>query len=206
MVREPATISSHVVYGLNDESFMKGSVALTATANQIADALHVKVLVRNVTAGHHIPTGSPMRNMLLLIEATNADGKRLEQIKGEVIPDWGGQGPEAENNYAGLPGRGFAKILAGLVEYPADRTLGQKFAQVYPAPYWRPTSIISDTRIPADGTDNSEYLFQLPQDPGAAVTIRTRLIYRRTFKTWGELDRIKGKDLELASSVLTVTL
>ncbi len=206
MVRDPATISSHVVYGLNDEPFMKGSVALSATASPVGDALRVRVSVKNVTAGHHIPTGSPMRNMVLLVEATNADGRRLQQVKGEVVPDWGGKGPPGENNYAGLPGKGFAKILATLIEYPADRKLGRKFTEVHPAPYWRPTSLVSDNRIPANGTDSSEYLFQLPAKAGGAVTIRTRLIYRRTFKSWGDIERIKGKDLELAESVQSLTI
>jgi len=204
VVRDPSTISSHEQYGLNDEAFMRSSVTLSTRADAVDGGVRVRVGITNSGAGHHVPTGSPMRNMLLLVEARDARGAPLQLVSGERVPDWGGVGSPARGDYAGLPGKGFAKILAGLVEYPADRRQGRQFARVEPAPYWRPSTIASDTRIPAEVTDVSEYVFAAPDRAAAPVTVRTRLVYRRTFRSWGTLHRIKGDDLELASSGETV--
>jgi len=198
LVRDPATISSHVQYGLNDERFMKESVRVTTRAETIRGRVRVRVSVTNSGAGHHVPTGTPMRNMILLVEARDARGASLRLAKGERVPEWGGRGSSAIGDYAGLPGKGFAKILADLVEYPADPSQGRRFSRFEPAPYWRPAAVVSDTRIPAEATDESEYEFEVA-DPGAApVAVVARLVYRRTFRSWGALDRIKQGELELA--------
>lgn len=203
IVRDPATISSHVQYGLNDEAFMRRAVTLSARADARGDRVRVRVSVRNSGAGHHVPTGSPMRNMILLVDARDATGAPLALVAGGRVPDWAGRGSPERGDYAGLPGKGFAKILADLVEYPADPRLGRRFSRADPAPYWRPTVVASDTRIPAEATDESEYVFAAPT--AAPVTVRTRLVYRRTFRSWGTLDRIKGGELGLASSTTVVS-
>ncbi len=64
--------------------------------------------------------------------------------------------------------------------------------------------VASDTRIPAEMMDRSEYLFGLPAGSTSPVTVRTRVLYRRTFRTWGRLDQIKPGDLELANSSTSV--
>lgn len=200
VLRDPATLSSHVLFGVNDPAFMRAAVALKTEANLVGDAVRVRVSLRNVRAGHHIPTGSPMRNMLLLVEAMDAGKALLPLVSGERAPNWAGQGSPDNGDYAGLPGKGFAKILSDLVQYPADRPRGRSFERVFPAPYWRPTVVAFDTRIPAGATDVSEYNFGLTGARSGLVTIRTRVIYRRTFRSWGKVDRITNGDLQLASS------
>lgn len=204
VVRDPATISSHVQYGLNDENFMKDAVTLSTRAERQGDRIRVHVSVRNSGAGHHVPTGSPMRNMILLVEARDPRGSPLPLLEGERVPDWAGKGSPTRGDYAGLPGKGFAKILADLVEYPADPRLGRRFSRVQPAPYWRPTAVVSDNRIAAETTDESHYVFAAKDAPAARFTVRTRLLYRRTFRSWGALDRIKAGELELANATTTV--
>jgi hypothetical protein len=54
-----------------------------------AGELTVEVTTRNSGAGHALPTGEPMRSMLLLVEAT-CDGEPLAQTGGDVVPDYGG--------------------------------------------------------------------------------------------------------------------
>ncbi len=77
-------------------------------------------------------------------------------------------------------------------------------ARSSPAPYWRPAAVVSDTRIPAEATDESQYLFARGAGNPAPVTVEARLVYRRTFRTWGTLDRIKGGELELARASAAV--
>ncbi len=204
VVRDPGMISSHVQYGLNDEPFMREAVTLSTRAEAQGYRVRVRVSVRNSGAGHHLPTGSPMRNMILLVEASDARGRPLPLVEGDRVPDWAGKGSVQRGDYAGLPGKGFAKILTDLVEYPADPRQGRRFARVQPAPYWRPTVVASDTRIAAEATDQSKYVFALADPSAAPVTVRTRLVYRRTFRSWGTLDQIKGGELELADTTTAV--
>ena len=204
VVRDPTTLSSHMQFGLNDQSFMKSTVQLKSSAEVAGAKLHVRVSIENVAGGHHIPTGSPMRNMILLVQASDSNGRMLPMVKGDRIPDWAGNGSPQQGNFAGLPGKGFAKILGDLIEYPADPRLGRQFSRIYPAPYWRPAVLMSDNRIPAEATDSSEYIFQLPEQRSGKYQVRIKLIYRRTFKTWGDLASIKNDDLELAKMDMTV--
>lgn len=204
VLRDGATLTSHLQLGLNDPAFMRASVALTATADRRGDTLRVRVSVANATAGHHLPTGSPMRQLLLVVDARDAGGRALPLVAGERLPSWAGEGREAAD-LAGRPGRAFAKVLADLVEYPADRAQGRRFVRYDPAPYWRPTVVVADTRIPAEATDVSEYAFALPRGAPAGATVKATLVYRRTFRSWGTLHRVKDDDLVLATATVTVT-
>lgn len=202
VLREGATLSSHLQLGLNDPAFMRASLRLAAEAERRGEVLRVRVSVTNATAGHHVPTGSPMRQVLLVVDGRDRQGRALPLVSGERLPAWAGEGT-APADLAGRPGRAFAKVLADLVEYPADRTQGRRFVRYDPAPYWRPTILVSDTRIPADGTDASEYAFALPPGEPAGATVEVTLVYRRTFRSWGTLHRVKDDDLVLAAATVT---
>jgi hypothetical protein len=197
ILRDPATLSSHALMSGDAREFRRSSVALSVEAALAPTSLSVRVSVENVGGGHHVPTGSPMRHMLLLVEVTDAQNQPLVLISGERVPVWGGQG-SAANDYAGRPGKAFAKILRDLVEYPADRRRGRSFERVVPAPYWRPTSIVADTRIPAGAVDVSSYGFDLGSSRARPLSVKARLIYRRAFRSWVQLAAIEGNDLELA--------
>ena len=203
IARNPATLASHVNFGIKDVQFMKESISLKTQASLIKGRLHVTAEVRNVSAGHHYPTGNPMRNMLLLVEATDRNGQRLSLVHGEKLPEWAGVGPEKKGNYAGLPGRGYAKVLKDLMLYP-DRSLNRDFVFEYPAPHWRPTLIEYDSRIPADGTDSSTYQFQVLESTPKPIQITTRLIYRRAYKKWLDAKGFEIADLELAINRLAI--
>jgi hypothetical protein len=195
--RDPATLSSHALVGEDAHEFRRSSVALSVATELEPTSLSVRVSVENVRGGHHVPTGSPMRHLLLLVEVVDAEQRPLALLSGGRVPMWGGEGAEA-HDYAGRPGKGFAKILRDVVEYPADRRRGRSFEPVVPAPYWRPTSVVADTRIPAGTVDVSSYDFELGSAPARPFFVKTRLIYRRVFRSWAGLGAIEGNDLELA--------
>ena len=50
--------------------------------------LTTHVTVKNVGPGHAIPTGEPMRSLLLLVTASCND-EPLDAIGGDVVPDFG---------------------------------------------------------------------------------------------------------------------
>lgn len=185
IVRRPETLPTHTFPGRDDLAFMRSGIATDSSAVIAGDQLRVQVTLRNVGGGHHIPTGSPMRNMVLLVEARDAAGKSLVQIEGGRTPQWAGEGAEEFGNYAGLPGKGYAKLLSTPVAYPADPRLNDGRAPIYPAPHWRRILVESDNRIPAGAEDATTYAFGMGPELRTAQ-VRIRLLHRRTFRSWLE--------------------
>jgi hypothetical protein len=183
-VRDYVTLSNHNMLGITDQEFMEDAVTMESSAQRIGDQIQVQVSIINDNTGHHIPSDSPIRSMILVIEATDSNGQRLELLEGPVNPDFSG-------DYGGLPGRTFAKVLR-------DDWTGQAPT----AAFWRPVTIIQDNRIAAMETDSSAYTFDAPQSGDA--TIQVRLIFRRAFY---ELMQQKGwddPDLIMKDTTLTV--
>ena len=203
ILRNPSTVPSHINYGVRNVSFMSDAIKLDTHATLKDNILTVSVILRNVKAGHHYPTGSPMRNMILLVDAVDKKGKPLSMIRGERVPAWGGVGGREDGNYAGLPGKGFAKVLKDLALYP-DGQRRRRFRKEYPAPHWRPTLIESDNRIPAHGYDTSDYQFFVPETISGHISVTARLIYRRAFKRWLDAKGFKIEDIEIAKKNLII--
>jgi hypothetical protein len=125
--------------------------------------------VSNVGAGHHVPTGVTIRNLVLVIEAHDRDGVVLERLSGPVVPNWGGVGDPAEGNFAALPGKGYARVLVD--EFLVENVLFTEAVAAF------------DNRIPAGATDTSTYTFRLPEKwQKRDVRVAARLYYRRAFK------------------------
>jgi hypothetical protein len=201
--RGPETIASHLFNGVADRTFMTEAIDLDVRTEMKESDLIVTATVKNVKAGHHYPTGSPMRNMVLLVEVSAENGSGLPMVSGERVPVWGGIGSVEKGNYAGLPGKGFAKVLRDVIPYPDSQGM-RHFRPEYPAPHWRPTVIESDTRIPANGADISRYEFHVPADLRGAIRVDARLIYRTSYKKWMDSKGFAMNDMELARKSLTV--
>jgi hypothetical protein len=179
LVRSPGRIFDHRMPGAMDEDFLQNAVTMTATARLEGDAVAVQVDITNDKTGHHVPTDSPLRHLILLVCATDAQGNTLQQLAGPTVPEWGGVGDYTQGYYAGLPGKGFAKILEEL------------WTEVLPSgAYWNPSRVLSDNRLAAFGTDTSVYTFAAPTE--GEVTVEVALLFRRAFK---ELMDQKGWDV-----------
>lgn len=183
ILRDPATIPTHTFPGRDDVEFMRSGILAESSARIESDRLLVEVNLRNTVGGHHIPTGSPMRNLVLLVEVQDQLSRALDLIEGGKVPVWGGEGPKEYGNYAGLPGKGYAKILVTPDAYPADPRFGDRRVSIYPAPHWRRIIVESDNRLPAGGEDATTYVFRLGQDI-TRVQVRVRLLHRRSFRPW----------------------
>jgi hypothetical protein len=177
--RDPMAIHAHTQTGAMDEELLQNAVTITATARLEGEAVVVQVDITNDKTGHHVPTDSPLRHLILLICATDARGNVLQQLDGPTVPEWGGVGDYSKGYYAGLPGKGFAKILEEL------------WTEVSPTgAYWNPTRVLSDNRLAAFATDISTYTFAAPAK--GEVTVEVALLFRRAFK---ELMDQKGWDV-----------
>jgi hypothetical protein len=167
--RDPQTIPTHSFPGAADQSLLGSAVTMTVTARPAESRLVVDVTITNDGTGHHVPTDSPLRQLILLVRALDGGGRELELLEGPRVPDWGGVGDPTAGNFAGRAGRIYAKVLQEL------------WTDVAPTgAYWNPTRILSDTRLPAMGQDRSTYAFVAPLQGSARVMVT--LYFRRAFK------------------------
>lgn len=185
LIRDPNTIFSHRMPGATDDELLCNAVTMGVQVDRSARQLRVTVAITNDQTGHHVPTDSPLRHLILVLKVVDAEGNTLGQSEGPTIPDWGGVGDPNRGYYGGLPGKAFAKILEEL------------WTEVSPSgAYWNPTRILSDNRLAAFVTDSSSYTFTAPMD--GEVIIDATLIFRRAFiglmdqKGWDAPDIIMG--------------
>jgi hypothetical protein len=172
----------------NDDipTLIKGAARIDLTARIENGRINVAVEVLSVGVGHKFPTDSPLRHLILLVEAKDKNGTPLAQVGGPMIPLWGGVGSNPDEDYAGRPGEIYANILKD-----KDTNLSPTVA------YWNPTIAAwgdSDTRLRPDVPAESQYSFAVPSNGKATIT--ARLIYRYAFidiirqKRWTDSDII----------------
>ncbi len=191
LVRDPETISSHKMLGAMDLEFMQEAATMTVSANLVGEEINVRVEIFNGNTGHHIPTDSPLRHLILVVEVEDAAGKTLELLDGPLVEDYAGIGNPEDGYYAGLPGVVYAKILEDL------------WTEITPSgSYWNPTRLISDNRIPALETASSEYTFSAPEQRESTITVR--LIFRRAFIELMEQKGWKVPDILMAEETITL--
>lgn len=153
ILRNPATLASH---GLRATP-IADTAGLRLSARIDRDGVAVEATVENRGAGHRLPAGSPLRHMLLVVEARVA-GRTLTLAEGPALPAWTGS-PAAQ------AGRVFAKQFAD--------------AAGMPVPHWRAARLSADSRLPPAGEDRTQYRFALPPETAGPIEIEARLLVRR---------------------------
>ncbi len=178
LLRDPTTVRSHEFEGTTP-AYLENAVTMTMSTQQVGGDLEVAVDIVNDQTGHAVPTGVTLRNMILLIQAEGQSSGVLTQSGGDTIHPLGGIGDPATGNYAGLPGKLFAKVNQN-----AAGTEGVLFTEA--------VSILFDNRIAPLATDTTTVSFAVPST-GGNVEVRARLIYRRAPK---DLIEAKGWTLD----------
>jgi hypothetical protein len=89
--RAPGEVRHHSWVGPRArESGMLESAAALFVETALADGVFtVRVTTRNASAGHRIPTGEPLRSIVLRVDAA-CDGESLPVVGGDAIPAFGG--------------------------------------------------------------------------------------------------------------------
>jgi len=171
---------------------VKGAARLDVTFGSQAagpNTLDVNVTVTNIKAGHKFPTDSPLRHLILVVEAEDRVNTPLIHVGGDRIPNWAGPGPLSPlgivgtmdelgiSDYSGLPGRIFANLMV------------EEGTNLSPAmAYWNEMKYTfvdsadgrnSDTRLVPAKPDSSTYSFTMPDVGDVEITIA--LIYRYAF-------------------------
>jgi hypothetical protein len=152
--------------GATDQASLQNAVSMTATAQLQAGQLLVNVQIINDKSGHNVPTDSPLRHVMLVVQAKDSQGKPLALRTGATLPTWAG-------NYAGQAGLAFAKVLR-------DSWTGETPT----AAIWRPIEVVTDTRLAPFAMNRSSYAFALPT--GIPASVEVRLIYRRAYQQLAE--------------------
>jgi len=164
---DPANPSKYIPTMIQNAATLNVEYVYNAGANNI----EIIVKVVNAKAGHKFPTDSPLRHLLLMVEAKDELGNVLPLANGSTIPVWGGVDKNVlgMEDYGGLPGKIFALVLA------------DKDTSAYPtAAYWNPTKLVTaDNRLVPFVPDESRYSFSTPAD--MRININVRLVYRYAF-------------------------
>jgi hypothetical protein len=178
--RDPNRIHSHLMPGATNETLLQNSVTMETSAQLTGNEVWVEVSVTNDKTGHHVPTGTPLRHMILVVQARDAQGNLLPVRDGSVLPTWTG-------NFAGQPGWYYAKILEDewTAEFPT-------------AAFWRDIHLVEDTRLAPLATDVSQYSFEAPA--AGPITVEAKLVFRRAFhklmeqKGWNDPDIVMEEE------------
>ena len=189
--RDPLTIPAHTFPGASNTDLLQNSVTMSVSARREGEQVIVEVTIVNDQTGHHVPTDSPLRQMILLVDVRDGQGKALSLLDGPTVPDWGGVGDPADGYYAGLPGKGFARILMEL------------WTEIsHTGAYWNPTRIVSDNRLAAFESDTSNYIFSAPS--GGQIEVRVTLLFRRAFKELMDQKGWDAKDIVMEEAILAL--
>lgn len=181
VTRDPQQVHNHRMLS---EELLQNAATLTATAVLRDDRVLVRVELLNDQTGHHLPTDSPLRHAILVVEAKDAEGNPLALQLGPKLPEWTG-------NYAGQPGQAYAKILQD--EWSGETPTGA---------IWRPIRIVEDTRLAALENDVSRYVFRAPTD--GPITVDVRLVYRKAFQQLMEWKGWDDPDIVMEEATLQI--
>jgi hypothetical protein len=189
--RKPETIISHRMPGALDEELMTNAVTLSLEARPDTEGISVRATILNDQTGHHVPTDSPLRHMILIVSALDENGRALNLIRGPTLPDWCGVGDPEDGYYAGMAGKTFVKLLK------------EAWTNISPtASYWNPTTVVMDNRIEAFASDVSEYVFSTPKS--GIAQIEAILLYRRAYKELMDLKEWRVPDIVMEKESLMI--
>lgn len=162
--RRPQSLASHHFPG-SQADMLRGCLHLDLAVSTSADGVRATATVTAENVGHRVPTGFIDRNLVLVVEARDADGRIVALQEGPTLP------PPAGKSIAGLPGLLFAKRLVSLE--------GKS-----PLPFWLPHEEIRDTRLYPGKLRSAAFLF-----PSQTSSIHARVVYRRF---WPDLAAARG--------------
>lgn len=122
---ESKEINLHQMPGSHSLDQLNRAIRASLNAERTGGELHVTVKVHNAGAGHHVPTGSPLRRLILEVRAEPYGGTQQseERIYTRVIADQTGK-PIQREHLAFLKG---AKVLSDTRLAP-DEVRSEKFS------------------------------------------------------------------------------
>ena len=191
IARDPATVFSHRMPGAADEALLRSAVTLRLAASREGDRVIARVTITNDKTGHHVPTDSPLRHLILIVSVQGDRSGACRLLDGPTLPSWCGQKKGQAGHYAGLPGKAYAKVLEEL------------WTRVTPTgAYWNPTRVVSDNRLAAFAADGSTFIFQCREDE--TLELRAKLLFRRAYIDLMETKGWDSPDISMEEASLSL--
>jgi Zn-finger protein len=76
-----AKVNLHQMPGSHSLDQLNKTIKARLTSAREGDQLKVSVEMANVAAGHYVPTGSPMRQLIMEVRADSYDGKHFREVR-----------------------------------------------------------------------------------------------------------------------------
>ncbi len=165
--RDPGSVQSHGFFGPRqpDAGFLSLAATVSVSLAEASGELVATVVTKNVAAGHRIPTGEPMRALLLQVTAT-CEGEPLPAVGGDVLPAWAGAAEErgADEDWTRWPAAEVGEQLAvvtdlgGWVDYEGYGAFGDGTftAEQKGLPTEGLVGVVTVTEVAGDGTVTTE--------------------------------------------------
>src|SRR5260221_14487404 len=84
--RDPKTLANHFFFDGSREEMLKKCLKVNVAPLRETDGVRVSVEVLAEGVGHRVPTGFVDRNVVLLVEATDVNGKPGPHRDGPTVP------------------------------------------------------------------------------------------------------------------------
>jgi Cytochrome c554 and c-prime len=178
--RDPGTLANHRLFAGSQFEMLKNCLKVDITVASSADEVQVEAKVQAEQVGHRVPTGFADRNLVLIVEAFDPNGRDVPLLAGRLLP------PGAGKRFAGRPGRLYAKQL-------------RDFDGRWPVPFWRAQPEVDDRRLIPGQADHSSYRF-----PAGPSRVQVRLVYRRFWEEVAILKDWPDNEIEVADHVIPV--
>jgi hypothetical protein len=163
--RDPRTLANHRFFDGGRLAMLRRCVQASAIVEPAAGGLRVQVRLAAEGAGHRVPTGFVDRQLILVVEGEDADGRPVPALSGPTLPAVAGP------QLAGRSGRLYAKLI-------------RDFDGKAPVPFWLAGPGAEDNRLSPDRPDNLNLNY-----PAGLARVRVRVFYRRF---WQEVAAAKG--------------
>ncbi len=163
--RDPKTLGNHRFFAGSQADMLRRCLKVSVDLDRSDQEVRARVTLRAEDVGHRVPTGFVDRNLILVVDGRDAEGKPVQSRTGTTLPKAAGR------ELAGLPGRLYARLL-------------RDFDGHSPAPFWRAEPEAADTRLLPECSEVSRFTF-----PPRVRRLRVRLLYRRF---WQEVAETKG--------------
>lgn len=163
--REPGAVHRHSWYGPRQRGskMLELAAAVQIEKSVAGGVVTAEVTVRNVGCGHALPTGDPMRQVMLLVEAT-CGTEAQPAIGGDVVPDLGGWLDRRTSDFSRWPGASVGDVIrvgkiGDFLDYPAVAPF-DSFSAAQKG--LRATEIVGEARIRAVDGDEVTFDRALP--------------------------------------------
>ena len=132
----------------------------------------------------------------------------MTQLSGPTVPWWADDDVPGKQvgDFAGAPGRGFAKVLEGRIN--------EQGPVVRPVLFIDAEGVAEDSTLLATAIDVTDYEFEVPPDAqtGDVIEVEARLLYRRAWralvvtKGWTETPQGGAIEIEVANQQAQIVL